>query len=133
MVSHELTSTGIEASTLEQRKSTRVVRPMKNENNEDNLDGKSEDPMPIEIKSAEKTKPYNAIEKLQLMFLQGKQQQFEDFIDKNEDEILKQKNSLGFNCLHFSAKLDMIKYLTNCYIKDLALMKLYMMEEPFCI
>lgn len=106
MVSHELTSTGIEASTLEQRKSTRVVRPMKNENNEDNLDGKSEDPMPIEIKSAEKTKPYNAIEKLQLMFLQGKQQQFEDFINKNEDEILKQKNSLGFNCLHFSAKLD---------------------------
>lgn len=106
MVSHEPTPTGFEASPMEQRKSTRVVRPMKNENNEDNLDGKSEDSMRVEIKSAENIKPYNAIEKLQLMFLQGKQQQFEDFIDKNEDEILKQKNSLGFNCLHFSAKLD---------------------------
>lgn len=106
MVSHELTPTCLETSSMEQRKSTRVVRPMKNENNEDNLDGKSEDRMRIEINSAENIKPYNAIEKLQLMFLQGKQQQFEDFIDKNEDEILKQKNSLGFNCLHFSAKLD---------------------------
>lgn len=106
VVSHELTCTSFDASTLEQRKSTRVVRPMKNENNEDDLDGKSEYPMCIGIKSAENIKPYSAIEKLQLMFLQGKQQQFEDFIDKNKDNILEQKNSLGFNCLHFSAKLD---------------------------
>lgn len=97
VVSHELTPTSFDASTPEQRKTTRVVRPMKNENNEDDLDGKSEHLMCIEIKSAENIKPYRAIEKLQQMFLQGKQQQFEDFIDKNEDEILKQKNSLGFN------------------------------------
>lgn len=37
---------------------------MKNENNEDNLDGKFEDLMFIEIKSVEKIKLYNVIEKL---------------------------------------------------------------------
>lgn len=42
IVSHELTPTNIESSAPEQRKSTHVVRAMKNENNEDDLDGKFE-------------------------------------------------------------------------------------------
>lgn len=104
MVSPEPTSSCLDESNV--GKNTHVVRPMKNIYNEDELDGKYEELISNEIKSTDDMRPYIAIEKLQLLFLQGKQQRFEDFIEKNEKEILTQKNSLGFNCLHFSAKLD---------------------------